>query len=245
MQGENGPKKPRKNLPSIEGKVALELHHESIRNQDLLPSFKHWRRIMAASESKFLFESIDKDVLANAMRPRKFTEKVEVDETILSIRKDFLPRNMNFSGVVFGGDLLTNIEAVATTCAVRFSGETREYRTVAVRSLSFLRPVPRFKMLEISAKVIISSTHFVCVLVRAYIHANEKDGGKVLSHHGLFHLIAVSDENDESLAENNVELDYDGGHIDDFYRALCLPMSARLKKAWGVPDDPYPCSAHT
>jgi len=223
------------------------MRHTVIDTKKLMPTFKKWRFMLSTTDSLILSEAAEREPSTKTMYEQAFSQEIEIAETALQVRKQFLPRHKNFSGFVFGGDILTALENVASSCAARLSNGWAQFRTVAIRSLSFLAPVPPTKLLQISAKVIATSEHFACVIVRGHIDEAHDGSNMVLSHQGIFLLMAIG-EDDETHTKIEVGIekvfDESNSHLNDFHRAMAFPLPEWLKKNWDLEGDRYPSSRY-
>lgn len=146
-----------------------------------------------------------------------FKKVLHVDQTEVTIRKHFLPRNQNQAGLIFGGDILSTFEQAALTCASRM--QSRRMVTVATRSIAFLAPVQPLSLLHVVARVVACTGELVVVLVRSYVDQEHNRFELQPSHQGVFYLRAA----DWQPVEVGVHA-WNTAHEDDLHRVLPLPL---------------------
>lgn len=163
----------------------------------------------------------------------------DIQSTVIRIRKQFLPRHKNVSGNIFGGDILQALEQTAVTCGNRIQQGKVSLRTIAIRSLRFIKNVTIENVLQIEAKVIASSERVLCVIVQSYLDGHTD---AIPCHTGIFHLIRIerNGDNNELAAGVRSVWERRDQHINDFYRAMSLPLKPRVKHAWHLEKDPFP-----
>lgn len=161
------------------------------------------------------------------------------EHTQITIRKQYLPRHRNFTGVIFGGDVLETLEKSALACVHRMQGGG-DFRTIGMRGVSFLKPVDVRVAVEVQATIVSCTEHVVTVMVNSFLD-EEHDGSRMVpSHRGVFHIARVVDNDDASLGKIVVGLkQLEGGGLEnpDFYRCVAIGMSENLVKKWKLNSD--------
>lgn len=152
---------------------------------------------------------------------------VPASGTRIRIRKQFLPRNLNFGGVVFGGDILSSLDRLAVSCAARLLNTACVTRRV--RCLSFWKPVEPRIALQIDATAIATGPSVVCVLVRAVVDHRHDGIEMTPSHAGVFLVVPLlKDSKPNEIIPDIAVLPASSMHDEhgeEFYRAIaiCLP----------------------
>lgn len=135
----------------------------------------------------------------------RFGDKMTMQESTIRLCKNFLPRNLNGIGTIFGGDLLEWMEKAAVMCASNFTRNPNVV-TIAMDRVFFKTPISVDHVLELSARVIYTRKHTLQVetLVHAYLpewvrpagkEQDEKDGSspRAFSHKGYFTIISLTE----------------------------------------------------
>jgi hypothetical protein len=100
----------------------------------------------------------------------RFSDKMTMEESTIRVCKNFLPRNLNGIGTIFGGDLLEWMEKAAVMCASKFTRNSNVV-TIAMDQVFFKTAISVAHVLELAARVVYSRSHTlqVEVVVHAYI----------------------------------------------------------------------------
>eukprot|EP00178_Gracilaria_changii_P021551 TRINITY_DN639_c0_g1_i2.p1 TRINITY_DN639_c0_g1~~TRINITY_DN639_c0_g1_i2.p1 ORF type:complete len:260 (+),score=39.35 TRINITY_DN639_c0_g1_i2:673-1452(+) len=193
--------------------ISLFFEQQAQLNNTLSSSF--------SARRKQLSERSSPQVQLGALEHLKsisFKRVVHVAETQITIRKHFLPRHLNYGGVVFGGDILQTLENAALSCASRM--QQKPMRVVAVRSVSFVAAVQTRSMFHVVATAIACTRQTVIILIRAFIDQENNRFSLQPSHSGVFY-VAAQDAKDIEV----------GVHVwgtadeDDLHRVLSLATS--------------------
>jgi acyl-CoA hydrolase len=123
------------------------------------------------------------------------------DQTGLSIRKRFLPRNANTIGIVFGGDTIEMMEELALATARQFTGNIRMV-TFAMEDVFFIRPLYITDLVEMTSRVIFvgGTTLVVEITVRAMDIAGKRKNE--ITNRGTFTVLNY-DASEEKLPIRN------------------------------------------
>ncbi len=149
-------RKPNRNIPGL----AYET------DEDELKTFAEKREI-AQNERKKYLEKIDKieSVHENQLKdpfPRK--HRLSPSKTILMAKKIFLPKNANFLGSVFAGDIIQLMEELAIANARQFTANF-DMVTIVMQDILFLKPMPLNSVIEIESIVTFVRHHTMVVEV--------------------------------------------------------------------------------
>jgi len=108
-----------------------------------------------------------------------YPEMLKMSETEIHLRKNFLPRNLNGLGTVFGGDLLEWMDGAATMCASNFLRNANTV-TISIDSVFFKQPILPRHVLDLTAKVIYTRRH--SIQVEVVVKVNEPPW--IVTHEG-------------------------------------------------------------
>ena len=137
----------------------------------------------------------------------RFADKMTMQESTIRLCKNFLPRNLNGIGTIFGGDLLEWMEKAAVLCASNFTRNPNVV-TIAMDRVFFKTPISVDHVLELSARVVYCRKHTLQVetLVNAYLpewvgsaegEQGEQHGSgsspRAFSHKGYFTIISLTE----------------------------------------------------
>jgi len=126
-------------------------------------------------------------------------------DTVLEIRKRFLPRHANLLGIVFGGITIELMEELARATARQFTGNLRMV-TIAMEDVLFMKPLKISDMADMSAKVVFvgNTTLVVEVTVKAF-RLFATDDGEV-TNKGTFTVLNVSPEGEKMPITRGLDL---------------------------------------
>ncbi len=117
---------------------------------------------------------------------REKREHVSPRDTVVTVRRVFMPRHLNVLGTIFGGDILHWMDRVATYTARLFT-RNRNMVTLSMNRIFFRQPIFATDLVEMTARVVYVRRFTLEVeidvaLVRA-------DGSRVASHSGYFTVL--------------------------------------------------------
>ena len=95
------------------------------------------------------------DVTALSTKHRDY---ITMKESTIRLRKNFLPRNLNGIGTIFGGDLLAWMEGAAVLCASNFTRNSNVV-TIAMDRVFFKTAIQVHHVLELTARVVYCRNH--------------------------------------------------------------------------------------
>lgn len=154
-------RRPNRTIPALEYRTPEDLQKKAFAEsrQRLL---KNRKKMIDQIEQ---LEHIEDGKLQDYY-PRKTVFKPT--DTVLTIRKKFLPRNANALGVVFGGDTIEMMEELALATARQFTGNFRMV-TIAMEDVLFLQPLLLDDLVEMSSMVtfVSNTTMVVEITVKA------------------------------------------------------------------------------
>jgi len=135
----------------------------------------------------------------------RFSDKMTMEESTIRVCKNFLPRNLNGIGTIFGGDLLEWMEKAAVMCASKFTRNSNVV-TIAMDQVFFKTAISVAHVLELAARVVYSRSHTlqVEVVVHAYIPewvlgggpgggTREASSAGAFSHKGYFTVLSMTE----------------------------------------------------
>lgn len=136
----------------------------------------------------------------------KHRDNITMKESTIRLRKNFLPRNLNGIGTIFGGDLLAWMEGAAVLCASNFTRNSNVV-TIAMDRVFFKTAIQVHHVLELTARVVYCRKHTVQVettvtaILPEWAGAQRDDdfGGQApppqttFSHTGYFTILNMTD----------------------------------------------------
>lgn len=149
---------------------------------------------------------------------------VPASGTRIRIRKQFLPRNLNFRGVVFGGDILSSLDRVAVSCATRLLNTACVTRRV--RCLSFWKPIEPRIALQIDATAVATGPSVVCVFVQTLVDHRHDGVDMIPSHAGVFLVVPLLKDSQSYDKTPDIAVlpasSMNEEHGEEFYRAIAI-----------------------
>lgn len=106
-------------------------------------------------------------------------------ETIVKVRRMFMPRHLNVLGTIFGGDILLWMDRVATYTARLFT-RNRHAVTLAMNRILFRQPIFATDLVEMTARVVYVRHYTLEVEVEVSLL---RDGETLSSHSGHFTVL--------------------------------------------------------
>eukprot|EP01112_Ceratiomyxa_fruticulosa_P015179 TRINITY_DN4438_c0_g1_i1.p1 TRINITY_DN4438_c0_g1~~TRINITY_DN4438_c0_g1_i1.p1 ORF type:complete len:371 (-),score=64.17 TRINITY_DN4438_c0_g1_i1:80-1192(-) len=178
--------KPRKNIPQLiyetdEEKAARD---KVLKRRELT---QEWSKIMDGIEkSEVPLKVSDVEDPLNKGK----LEYYDIPFSEVRVKRQFLPKHLNVNNTIFGGEILIQLEKVATHTARQF---TRSFGliTLCMNRISFKKPVRIGDLLEIVAHVVYVRTHIIEIEVN--LNIEHPDGTKEPSHSGYFTLLNVNE----------------------------------------------------
>lgn len=161
--------------------AALTKPDANIGNEGLLATYKAARKRLSTASA----QASSPPTTSLSVRFTDATSAgraVSLRDTHVTTARYFLPRALNFSGALFGGEILASFEAAATAAAARvFCTPCRMH---GARAFAFWHAVPQRAVLCVDAVVIGVCRRVAAVFVRACLEdvANRKPGDDNCSH---------------------------------------------------------------
>ncbi len=137
-------------------------------------------------------------------------------ETVLTIRKVFLPRNANALGIVFGGDTIQLMEELARATARQFTGNFRMV-TIAMEDVLFLHPLYVREIVEMSGQVIfVAETTLMVEITVKSIPLFYREKAKV-TNKGTFTVLNLDGDGRKMPIRKGIDLKKASSYIKKCY----------------------------
>ena len=173
-------RRPNRNIPQLAFETPAEraIHERALKHKAVMDG---WQRMQDESAGrKYRLEDVQESTNAEK---REF---LTPEETVINLRRVFLPRNTNILGTIFGGDILIWMDRVATYCARRFA-RNRNMVTLAMNRIVFEQPIFTTDLVEMSARVVYVRRFTLEVEIDVWLQ--RMDGSRVRSHGGYFTVL--------------------------------------------------------
>ncbi len=174
-------RRPNRDIPGLAHKTQAEraLNGEALAHKALARQWVDMQQ-RARQRTNLAVEEVE-DPLNREKR-----EHLAPEETLVKVRRVFMPRHLNVLGTIFGGDILLCMDRVATYAARLFT-RNRHVVTLAMNRIFCKQPIYASDLVEMTARV---------VYVRRYTLEVEIDvtllrvgGEEVPSHSGYFTVL--------------------------------------------------------
>lgn len=107
------------------------------------------------------------------------------------IIEEVFPQDTNSYGTLFGGRLMSLMDKSAGIVCSKFAH--REFVTISIDTLKFVRPAHQGDLIEITAKVVFTSTHSAaCRVVAKRINKSDWEGDVICT--GYFFMVAIDNQ---------------------------------------------------
>ena len=107
------------------------------------------------------------------------------------IIEEVFPQDTNSYGTLFGGRLMSLMDKAAGIVCSKFAH--REFVTISIDTLKFLRPAHQGDLIEITAKVVFTSTHSAaCRVIAKRINKSDWKGEDICT--GYFFMVAIDSQ---------------------------------------------------
>ncbi|HJM44633.1 MAG TPA: acyl-CoA thioesterase [Candidatus Poseidoniaceae archaeon] len=111
-------------------------------------------------------------------------------EPVIIIEEVF-PQDTNSYGTLFGGRLMSLMDKAAGIVCSKFAH--REFVTISIDTLKFLRPAHQGDLIEITSKVVFTSTHSAaCRVIAKRINKSDWKGEDICT--GYFFMVAIDSQ---------------------------------------------------
>ena len=107
-------------------------------------------------------------------------------ETAVEVRRQFLPRNQNQQGTIFGGDLLLWMDRVATYTARQFTRNPHMV-TLAMNRIFFKQPISSLDLVRMRSRVVYVRNYTLEVEID--VSVQRLNGEEAPSHSGFFTVL--------------------------------------------------------
>ncbi len=176
----DGERRPNRNIPGlrIETDEERAIHERAVRHKALMDG---WQRMQDETAGQRLSLAEVEEPLNAGKR-----EFLRPEETIVTVRRAFLPRHTNVLGTIFGGDILLWMDRVATYCARRFT-RNRNMVTLAMNRIVFQEPIFTSDLVELTARVVYVRRFTLEVAIDVALQ--RLDGTRLPSHSGYFTVL--------------------------------------------------------
>ena len=176
----DGQRRPNRNIPGLRVETDEEraVHERAARYK---AGMAGWQRMQDESAVRRLSLAEVEEPLNAAKR-----EFLRPEETVVTVRRVFLPRNINVLGTIFGGDILLWMDRVATYCARRFT-RNRNMVTLAMNRIVFEQPIFTSDLVELTARVVYVRRFTLEVALDVTLQ--RPDGTRLRSHRGYFTVL--------------------------------------------------------
>ncbi|KAA8498427.1 Acyl-coenzyme A thioesterase 11 [Porphyridium purpureum] len=177
-------RRPNKNIPRI------RLETQSDKEIALLVAERKklnrlWMNMQKESNDGTPLKAKDVEEASTFMSTRR--ELLTIPETKVVIRKQSMPRNLNHSQTLFGGDILLWMEQAAVYAGKRFT-QNEHMLTLTMNRLSFTQPIFVEDVIEMHARVVYVRKYILEVEVTCFVD-RQKAIKLVPSHTGYFTLL--------------------------------------------------------
>ena len=109
----------------------------------------------------------------------------------IKIIEEVFPQDTNSYGTLFGGRLMSLMDKAAGIVCSKFAH--REFVTISIDTLKFLRPARQGDLIEITAKVVFTSTHSAaCRVIAERINKSDWKGEVICT--GYFFMVAIDSQ---------------------------------------------------
>lgn len=173
-------RRPNRNIPEliVDTEQDKAVHERALKHKALMDG---WQRMQTeTAQEVFRLDAVQEPHNAGK---REF---LTPDETVITVRRVFLPRNTNILGTIFGGDILVWMDRVATYCARRFA-RNRNMVTLAMNRIVFEKPIFTTDLVELNARVVYVRRFTLEVEIEVWLQ--RMDGSRIRSHSGYFTVL--------------------------------------------------------
>ena len=109
----------------------------------------------------------------------------------VTLIEEVFPQDTNSYNTLFGGRLLSLMDKAAGIVCSKFAH--REFVTISIDTLKFLRPAHKGDLIEITAKIVFTSTHSAaCMVIAKRISKSDWKGDIICT--GYFFMVAIDNQ---------------------------------------------------
>ncbi|EKX35773.1 hypothetical protein GUITHDRAFT_118050 [Guillardia theta CCMP2712] len=212
--------------PSTVPELVLETQEE-IKSQEYAKKRVELARRYAREQAAF--DSHPIDPLELEFKKVKGIEYMHIEDTVVRLRKNFLPRSLNGLGTIFGGDLMEWMEGAAIVCARNFTRNSNVV-TIAMDNLFFMKPILPTHMLELTARV-----ETTVKIIESMWNQKKQDD---VSHKGYFTILNTGEYGDKEEIFVKLEVGEDELSQREYLKAkhraeFLWPESCRSRPSYG------------
>jgi len=185
MVAVDGEGRPNKSIPGLIYETPEEerIRAEVLRRKEAIG---RWLAVQAAVDSGPPLRARDVEEPIN----REKREWLTPAETEIEVRRQFLPRNLNQRGTIFGGDVLLWMDRVATYTARHFTGN-RNMITLAMNRIFFKQPISSLDWVTMTARVVYVRRYTLEVEIA--VSLQRLNGERIASHSGDFTVLSYDE----------------------------------------------------
>jgi acyl-CoA hydrolase len=174
------------------------------KRDQLLARWRELERGVRAHDRLVPAEVEDERVNRDGGRRRAL---VTIPSTEIVVRKQYLPRERNMLGNIFGGEILQMMDRTATYAA-RFFTKNEHMITVAMDRVMFKCPVTTRDLVEMRARVVYVRTYVLIVEVAVWVHRFQEKQ-PVQSHTGFLTLLNFDEQGFKRRIQTGLQLEED------------------------------------
>jgi acyl-CoA thioesterase 11/acyl-coenzyme A thioesterase 9 len=135
---------------------------------------------------------------------REKREFLSIPETEIEVRRQFLPRNLNALGTIFGGDVLRWMDRVATYTARQFTRNPHMV-TLAMNRIFFKQPIFSADLVSMRSRIVYVRNYTAEVEIDVTIQ--RPNGDLVPSHSGFFTVLNLGEDGLKQRIARGLRLD--------------------------------------
>lgn len=172
-------------VPQLEMQTAGEIaKKEQVEKRRKV--FQEWQKLTK--------ERLDMPITANDLNEEmaiqgKRREYLTIPETLVTVRKQAMPRYLNHNKTIFGGDILIWMEKLATYTARRFTGNDH-VMTLTMNRVAFKHPILVEDVLHMEASVVYVRKYVLEVEIKCFVDS-PRTHGLAPSHTGYFTIMSL------------------------------------------------------
>lgn len=169
------------NIPALRYETPEEI---AIRDEGILLKERSADWVRMQQENQALTHLRVADIEDEINRSK--SEYLTPQESEIQVRRVFMPRNLNQSGTIFGGDILLWMDKVANYTARHFT-RNRNMVTIAMNRIYFKQPILPTDMVEMTARVVFVRGY--TLEVEIVVRLERRSGESLVSNSGYFTVL--------------------------------------------------------
>ena len=173
-------RRPNRDIPglALESEEERTLNAEALAHKELS---RQWVEMQERTRRRGTLSVAEVEEPLN----REKREYLAPEETVVRVRRVFMPRHLNILGTIFGGDILLWMDRVATYAARLFT-RNRHVVTLAMNRLLFKQPIFATDLVELTARVVYVRRYTLEVEIAVTLL---RGGETIPSHSGYFTVL--------------------------------------------------------